>query len=498
MVKNHLAIDLGAESGRAIVGSIQNGTISLEEIYRFETGCTILNGHLAVDVYRIYEEILESFVKYRLRFGPKLESVGVDAWGSDFGLVDQCGNMIGLPIFYRDKRTDGVSDIIEAGIGYRKLHELTNHRRTSTGSLHQIIAMERDEKQSLANGRAILFIGDIFNYFLSGKLCSEFTVASYSQMFNLRKNCWEDEVFDAFGIPTKIQSRIVYPGDIFGPMTESISATVGMSEVQVIAPAVHDTADAVLAVPARGDEWAFISSGTWSLLGIECDAPIVNDLSFKGNFTNSGLAFGKILFKISIAGLWIIQQCRKAWNVNGVRLDYPDIADLAEKSEHFMAFIDPEAPEFFNTVDMPESISRFIERTGQGTVESDEIGQIARIVYESLAFRYRQGIEMTQEASGKKIGTIYIVGGGSRIDLLNQFTASATGLHVIAGPAEASAIGNIMIQAYGCEETGSLSEIREMVKQSFPQNTFEPLAMDAWRERYDQYLRICQRAECQV
>jgi rhamnulokinase len=494
MTRNHLALDLGAESGRAIVGSVRNGKIALEEIHRFDTGCTVLNGHSVVDVYRIYEEILESLKKYRRSMGSELESVGVDAWGSDFGIVDECGNLIGLPFFYRDGRTEGVSAIIESSIGYRRLHELTNHRRTQTGSLHQVIAMSRDEDKSLRNGRAILFIGDILNYFLSGNICSEYTVASYSQMFNVKKGAWEDEVFDAFRIPRAIQTKIVKPGDSLGFLNAAIAAASGLEAVRVIAPAAHDTGDAVLSVPSEGGEWAFISSGTWSLLGIECDAPIVNDRSFEWNFSNSGLAFGKILFKISIAGLWIIQQCRKAWKEIGIELEYEEIAVLAGKSEPFKALIDPEDSDFFNAANMPEAIGRFVERTGQAAVDVRNVGQIARIVYESLALRYRQGIEMVQEAAGKKIDKIHIVGGGSKVDLLNQFTASATGLMVIAGPAEATAIGNVMLQAYGCGELASLSEIRRMVRESFPRKVFEPLASDAWRGRYEQFLRICKEA----
>jgi rhamnulokinase len=490
MTGNHLAIDIGAESGRAIVGSVKDGKIDFAEIRRFETGYTLLNGHLVIDIYRIYEEILQSLKKYAVSFGAELESVGVDAWGSDFGLLDECGNLIGLPFFYRDRRTEGVTETIESSMGYRRLHELTNHRRTATGSLHQIIAMAKDEAQSLRNGRAILFIGDIFNYFLSGKICSEYTAASYSQMFSLKKRAWEPEVFDAFRIPRRIQSEIVYPGDSLGLLNTSVSAFFGLGEVRVIAPAVHDTGDAVLAVPAEGREWAFISSGTWSLLGIECDAPIVNEKSYEGNFSNSGLAFGKVLFKINIAGLWIIQQCRKKWRENGLEIDYAAIAESAEKSESFKSFINPEAPDFLDPTDMPGAILRFIERTDQAAVDGEDIGLIARIVYESLALRYRQGIEMIQDAANKEIRRIHIVGGGSKIDLLNKFTASATGLSVIAGPAEATAIGNIMLQAYGCGEVGSLSEIRKAIGDSFSSRIFEPLAGDAWREPYNEFLRI--------
>lgn len=492
MAKRHLAIDLGAESGRAMVGWIDDGRLVLEEIHRFPTGCMVLAGHLVVDVYRIYEEILVSLGKYRQAFGPELESVGVDAWGSDFGLVDGCGNLIGLPYFYRDKRSEGVGEVIEAGLGYRRLHELTNHRRTTTGTLHQLIAMERDEALSLARGQGLLFIGDIFNYFLSGNLCSEQTVASYSQMFSLRKGGWENEVFDAFRIPRDIQTRIVYPGDVLGELSGGIGQAAGLGRVRVIAPAVHDSGDAVLAVPAEGEDWAFISSGSWSLLGIESDLPVVNEASYRGNFSNSGLPFGKVLFKLSIAGLWIIQGCRKAWSGRGSRLDYAGIAELAEKAPAFRGFIDPEAPEFFNPADMPGAISSFIESSGQGRVDSEDIGEIARIVYESLAFRYRQGIELTELASSRRIKAIHIVGGGSKVELLNRFTASATGLPVIAGPSEATAIGNLLLQAYGCGELASSVEIRRMVGESFPQTRYAPREVEAWTSHYDSFIAVCE------
>jgi rhamnulokinase len=491
MAKNHLAIDLGAESGRAIVGSIHEGRVVLEEIHRFATGCVDLRAHLLVDVYRIYEEILAALAKYAQRYGPELESVGVDAWGSDFGLVDGCGNLIGLPFFYRDKRSEGVGGVVEAGFGYRRLHELTNHRRTTTGTLHQLIAMERDEAPSLSEGRGLLFIGDIFNYFLSGNLCSEQTVASYSQMFSLEKGGWENEVFDAFRIPRAIQTRIVYPGEVLGELEPGIAKAAGLGRVRVIAPAVHDTGDAVLAVPAEGEDWAFISSGSWSLLGIESDKPVVNEASYNGNFSNSGLPFGKVLFKISIAGLWIIQGCRKAWSGMGRSLDYGTIAELAEKAQAFRAFIDPEAPEFFNPTDMPAAIRAFIESSGQGRVDGGDIGLMARIVYESLAFRYRQGIELTELASGRRFTAVHIVGGGSRVELLNQFTASATGLPVIAGPSEATAVGNVLLQAYGCGELASQGEIRRIVRDSFPLASYSPGEVETWRGHYDRFLAIC-------
>lgn len=493
MQRRHLAIDLGAESGRVILGSFEDGKVILQEIHRFATGSFRLGGFLLVDVYRIYEEIQEGLRRFSREYGRELQSIGVDAWGSDFGLLDATGSLIGLPFSYRDSRTEGLDAFVESTIGYRHLHELTNHRRTETGTLHQMIAMARDQGPSLVNGRAILFIGDIFNYFLSGKICSEYSAASYSQMFNVRKSDWEPEVFQIFGLPLGICSHIVYPGDDLGLLNPCLAAATGLGDVRVIAPAVHDTGDAVLAIPAQGESWGFISSGTWSLLGIESDVPIVNDQSYAGNFTNSGLAFGKILFKISIAGLWIIQQCRNAWTASGIELDYSTIADTAEKAEAFNAIIDVEAEDFFNPADMPSAIVDFVTRTGQGRIDSCDFGKIARIVYESLALRYRQGIELTQEASGKKLSVIHIVGGGSKISLLNRFTASACRLPVLAGPAEATAIGNLMIQAYGCGEVASLSDIRAQVRSSFPPVVFEPFMTDAWDASYQKFLEVSHR-----
>jgi rhamnulokinase len=492
MPDRYLAIDLGAESGRAVVGTLVDGVLSIQEIRRFETGCMPLGRHLVVDVYRIYEEILVAMRSCAARFGGEIVSVGVDAWGSDFCLADGNGNLIGLPVFYRDGRTEGTCEIVEAKIGYRKLHELTNHRKTSTGTLHQLIAMASQERTSLSNGESMLFIADIFNFFLSGRLCSEYTAASYSQLFCTTRGQWEDSVFDLFGISRSIQPQLVRAGEALGTLRPELAQATGLGvSTLVVAPAAHDTADAVAATPAEGTDWAFISSGTWSLLGVETDGPVVNDLSYQGNFSNSGLAFGKILFKISIAGLWIIQQCRRVWISKGSDLSYAEIGQLAARAESFKAFIDPESPDFFCPDDMPLAISRFIERSGGSAIAPGDKGQIARIVYESLAMRYRQGIELTEAATGRAIRRIHIIGGGSRNELLNSFTASATGLPVVAGPAEATAIGNLLIQAYGCGEIRSGSDVREIVRKSFPSKTFETSDAALWREQFGRYLETC-------
>jgi rhamnulokinase len=493
MGTNHLAVDLGAGSGRVIRGRItDNGKIELEELYRFTTQSMPFGGNLTVNIYRIYEEVLRALQVYVRQYGCELGSMGVDTWGSDFGILDKNGKLIGIPVHYRDKRTQGIGSIVEKGIGYCRLYELTSCGRDPAGTLHQLIAMVQKRDASLECGKMLLFLGDLLHYFLTGNACSEYTVASFSQLYNIPKNDWEDEVFKIFEIPSGIQPPIVYPGERLGRIKREIADFVGLSQTEVIAPAVHDSSCAVLAVPTKSEgDWAFISSGTWSVVGMELDKPIINRNSYVGDISNSGMAFGRILFKKNVMGLWIIQQCMKVWDGVGVSLNYEQIVEAAAQARPFVGFIEPDKDSFFNPIDMVGAILQYLEQSGQIQIEPQDVGQISRIVFESLAMKYHYTVNLLREASGRQIDRIHIIGGGSSNELLNEFTASATCLTVFAGPTEATAIGNVMLQAYGCGELGSQDAIREKVRESFPTKCYRPKATSEWRVQYRRFLEIC-------
>lgn len=492
MTKRHLAFDLGAESGRAIVGEIKNGKLQLSEIHRFETQGMSINGSLRWDVYRLFSELKNAMKIYVENYGPELSSIGVDTWGVDFGLLDKRGKLIGLPYHYRDKRNEGTDEIIEQKMGHQKVYELTGIQFLTINTLNQVISMKRDEDSSLEIAQDLLFIGDLLHYFLTGKACAEYTLASISQMYNTTKRRWSKEIFEAYDIPKTLQTKIVQAGDIIGTIRADLAKEVGLSaSTKIIAPGVHDTASAFAAVPAIGENWAMISSGTWSITGLEIDKPITTQECYEMNISNSGGVLGKTMFLKNVMGLWIIQCCKKVWNRIEPDLDYSKIVIRAEKATPFAGMIDPDDSVFLNPEDAPGEVAGYLLATNQPPVDSSDVGQIARIVFESLAFKYRYMFERLAKATDKKIETLHITGGGCKNEMLNQFTSNTMGLKLIAGPIEATAAGNILMQAYGFGEISGLSELREVVRNSFELKTYQPVDTEIWESQYKKFLKIC-------
>lgn len=485
----HLAFDLGAESGRAIVGAIHNGQLTLEEIHRFPTKGMQVNGSLRWDIYRLFREIKTGITKYVAKYGNALGSIGIDTWGLDFGLLDKKGKLIGIPYHYRDNRNVGTEKILDDNFGNKRIYDLTGIQFMRLNTLNQVVSMIESHDPILKIAEGLMFIGDLLHYFLSGKICTEYTVASISQFYNNAKKDWSDEIFNAFNIPEALKTQVIEPGHIISKIRADLANELGLSEeTLIVVPAVHDTASAAVAIPADGDDWAYISSGTWSIAGIETNSPIINDQSYKLNIANSGGVNGKNLFLKNIMGLWIVQQCKKIWNAQYPDLNYSQLMQLAQKAQPFRGYIDPDNQMFMNPTNAPDTINRYLQGTDQSTVDPQDMGTVIRIVLESLAYKYRYYFERIAMASKANINKIYVIGGGSQNSLLNQFTSNCMNKQVFAGPIEATAIGNIMMQAYGMKEISSLSEIREVVKNSFNIESYNPEDVKAWEHAYKGFL----------
>jgi len=419
-------------------------------------------------------------------------TIGVDTWGVDFGLLDKRGKLIGIPYHYRDKRSEGTDEILELKMGHERVYELTGIQFLYINTINQLISMKRDNDPSLEIAQDMLFMGDLLHYFLSGKVCAEYTLASVSQLYNTTKCEWSDEIFDAFDIPKSLQTKVVRAGDQIGNIRGDLAKETGISpQTIIVAPGVHDTASAFAAAPSEGENWAAISSGTWSLAGLEIDKPITNKASFEMNISNSGGVLNKTLFLKNVMGLWIIQQCKKTWNNTEPDLGYGEIVTRAHSTKPFAGMIDPDDSAFLNPQNAPQAVADYLKKTGQSSVDPNDVGQIARIVFEGLALKYRNVFGKLASATDKRIEVLHIMGGGIKNEMLNQFAANSMNLRIIAGPIEATAAGNILMQAYGVGEIDSLAQLRSVVRDSFDLKTYEPQDTKDWESAYQSFLKVC-------
>lgn len=487
----HLAIDLGADSGRAILGRLEEKKLNIEEIHRFPTGVLNVNGRLHWNIYRIFEEIKKALHLCARKTVP--DSIGIDTWGVDFGLIDLNGQLIGLPFSYRDKRTEGAADSFFKKITKEELYKRTGIQFMDFNSLFQLESMFRDKSPILDIANAVLFIPDILNFFLCGIKKTEFTVATTSQVFNPTLMDWDMVLVSALGIKPSLFQEIVKPGSILGNLSSEISKETGMREVPVIAVASHDTASAVAAVPSCGRDWSYISSGTWSLMGVETDHPVINDESFMSNFTNEGGVQGRWRVLKNISGMWLLQECRRVWGLKGSTPSYDELIREAESARGFSAFIDPDYRGFRTPADMPVAIVNYCRKTHQPVPQTR--GEVTRSILEGLALKYRLVLEQLRDLYDSDINRIHIIGGGSRNTLLNQFTADATGIQVIAGPMEATAIGNLLMQASALGGISSIDELREIVSLSFETEKYNASDnRDEWETAYKGYKTIIERS----
>ncbi|MGB9746686.1 MAG: rhamnulokinase [Bacteroidales bacterium] len=482
-----LAFDLGAESGRAILGTLDDNRISLRELTRFPTGMLFVNGHYRWNIYRFYEEMLAAMSKVSAQKSNPL-SVGFDTWGVDFALLAEDGSFLDMPVCYRDPRTNGMMEAFFQLIPREEVYQLTGIQFMQLNTLFQLYSLVHNHSPLLRMAAHLLFVPDIFHYLFTGVRKSEFTFATTSQLFNPRKNGWETNFFDTMNLPVSLMQEIVQPGTFIGHIKDEIGKNTGLGQVPVVAVATHDTGSAIAAVPAKGKNWAYISSGTWSLMGIESTVPLINEKTYSFNLTNEGGVEHTFRVLKNIMGLWLIQQCRAAWGKE--KLSYGDIVELSKKARPFSAFIDPDAPAFLNPPNMPAAIIQYCRSTNQNVPEDE--GSISRIVYESLALKYRFVLDQLREIAGFPIETIFIIGGGVQNEFLCQCTADACGIPVVTGPSEGTALGNIMVQALAAGKVGSRSEIREIIRNSFQLRTYEPLQTSAWEDAYEKFKKIVQ------
>ncbi|MFW5889346.1 MAG: rhamnulokinase [Bacillota bacterium] len=462
---NYLAADLGASNGRIVVGKYNGETISLEVIHKFINGGVKVNNNFHWDVLGQFSEIKKG-IKKAVKKNYKINSIGVDTWGVDYALIDKSGTLMSNPYHYRDKRTDGVLEEIFNKFSKEKVYVKTGNQFIQFNTLFQLYIEKKKRPWILENASDLLFIPDLMNYFLTGEKFNEQTISSTSQLFNPIKNAWAKEVFNQFDLNYKVMQKIKNPTTKIGSILKNIKRECGINnKLSVIAVGSHDTASAVAAVPITSQDSAYLSSGTWSLLGVELEKPVINKESLNNNFTNEIGLENKIRFLKNLTGLWLIQECKKIWNKENTSLDYNQITEAAKKAEPYLFRIDPDHHDFLNPENMVEAIKDYCKKTKQYVPET--IGEIARGIYESLSFKYAEVIKELENLTNKKIKYINIVGGGSRADLLCQYTANISRKQVIAGPVEATAAGNILAQLIAAGEIKNLKEGRQLIKNSF-------------------------------
>jgi len=494
--KEYIAVDLGAESGRVMLGSICDDKLGLEEIHRFGNGpIKPSTGGLRWDFDRLLSEVKTGIAKAAKHPGKNVAGIGVDSWGVDFGLLGDDGKLLENPYHYRDSRTNSMMEKAFDLMGKRRIYECTGIQFMQLNSVYQLLAMRlatpafagaslspRKRGTVLAKTKKLIFIGDLFSYYLCDRAFGEYTLASTSQLMDMRTGKWSQEMFDKLSLPIEIMPDIIQPGTVVGKLAKPIAGKLGCGQIPVIAVASHDTASAVAAVPASDNAWAYLSSGTWSLMGVEVPKAIVNDKTFHYEFTNEGGVENTIRLLKNIMGLWLVQECKRQWEREGANLSYDQLTEMAQKAKPFAAHIEVDRSEFLAPGDMPKRINDHLAETGQKIIADK--GQMIRAILEALAFKYRTVIERIEDVTGRKIDCLHIVGGGMKNELLDQFAADATGKKVIAGPAEATAIGNILMQAKATGQIETLTEARELVRNSFELKEYQPQNAPLWEKQY--------------
>jgi rhamnulokinase len=496
--KDLLAFDLGAESGRALLGRVDGDRLTLAAVHRFPNIPVRLPGGLHWNVLQLWQEIKQGIALAHQQAGHRLSSIGLDTWGVDFGLLDRTGALVGNPYHYRDSRTDGIMEAAFARVPRAEIFAQTGIQFMPINTLYQLVAMAQQRAPALEIAQTFLTIPDLFNYWLTGRKVCEFSNATTTQCYNPLTRGWALPMLEQLGIPTEIFPELVQPGALLGDLLPGVAAEAGISRaVPVIAPACHDTGSAVAAVPAAREDFAWISSGTWSIVGAEAPDAVVDEQSLAFNFTNEGGVNNTFRLSKNVAGLWIVQECRRAWVRQGEEQSYAELTALAAQSAPFQALIDPDDLIFLKPSEpgdeMPERVRSRCQATappGHPPAPMDK-GALIRCVLESLALKYRWVLEKLETIRGRRLDPIHIVGGGSQNALLCQFTADATGRQVIAGPVEATAIGNLIVQAMALGIVGSLQEGRELIRRSFEVTGYEPAPeRDRWEAPYAHFIQL--------
>ena len=487
---NLLGFDFGASSGRAMLGTLEGKKLTIREIHRFLNEPVTLCGRFVWDMPRLFHEIKQALLKLS-KSGETVDAIGIDTWGVDFGLLDKNGHLLSLPVHYRDARTNGIPEKVRAIIPDEELFARTGIAFNSFNTLYQLYAMKEEGDPALESAQDLLFLPDLLAYFLTGKKGTEYTIASTSQLLDPFKRDWDRELMEKLGIPAHIFGEVKLPGTVRGTLLPEIAKECGVAEIPVIAIGGHDTASAVAAVPAQEKDFAYISSGTWSLLGAEVQKPLCTEGVMKANYTNEGGVDGSIRLLKNIMGLWIIQECKREWDRRGSETSFGELVELSMQAPAFKAILDVDDACFLAPGDMPARIQAYCAKSGQPVPEGK--GEISRVIYESLALKYRWAIERLEADMLKKpIEALHIVGGGSKNALLNQFTAEAIHRPVITGPDEGTIIGNLLVQAQALGAIDGMRALRQVVEDSFPTQTFLPETDGAiWNAAYGRYLEIC-------
>jgi rhamnulokinase len=484
----YLGIDLGAESGRVVAGLYDGTSVKLQELYRFPNGPVALGGTLRWDVLRLWSEIQTGLTKAADEFGDSIASVGVDTWGVDYVLLSKTNEILCQPFQYRDSRTQGMLAAALARVPKQEIFTQTGLQFMEINTLYQLLAMQQTDASIMELADKILLMPDFFHWCLCGSRVVEFTNATTTQCFHPTQRDWAYDLLRKFELPTEMFSEVVPPGTKLGKIREDVSSRSGLKRIDVVTPATHDTGSAVAAVPTErtgSADWAYISSGTWSLMGVEVNEAVLTDKALEYNVTNEGGIDGTYRLLKNIMGLWLVQECRRSFQRQGRDRDYAQLAQAARSAPPFRSLVDPDDSRFLNPDDMPAALQKYCSDHGEPIPETE--GQLVRCALESLALKYRFVLNRLETLTGVRVELIHIVGGGTQNELLNQFTANACGRLVVTGPVEATALGNVLVQARSAGELDSLADIREVVRASSDLKRYEPSDEPAWQEAYSRF-----------
>ena len=488
-MKKILAIDLGASSGRGIIAKLDNGKISIEEIHRFPNNGVKVGKTLYWDIIYLFDQIKQAMVKANNMGG--FDCMGIDTWGVDFGLIDKKGNLLSNPVHYRDARCDAIMDDVYKKVSKKEIYDETGIQILNFNSLFQLCSVIKNDKEIFDLTDKILFIPDLLCYFLTGIKKSEYTIASTSSMLDPHKRNWNEKLLKKLDISKDKLCDIVMPGNILGEITDDICSELSINKAKVALVGSHDTASAVVSVPAESDDFVYISCGTWSLFGTELDKPLVIDEGLKFSYTNEGGFEGKIRYLTNIMGTWLIQESRRTWIKKGKEYSFSELEKAASECEAFKCLVDPDYAPFGKPGDIPERIREYAKNTNQPAPET--VGETVRCIYESLALKYKYSFENLKKITGKNFDSIHIVGGGSQAKMLCKMCADACGVKVIAGPVEATALGNIAVQLIALGEIKDQKEARKIIKYSFELDEYIPENSEKWNKAYKKYIDILEK-----
>ncbi len=479
-MKRVLAFDFGASSGRAILGIFDGEKIELKEVHRFSNDPVKINGTVYWDVQRLFFEIKQGILKAKEAGG--FDSIGIDTWGVDFGLLRKDGTLVENPVHYRDARNDGMVEKATEYMSKERMYDITGIQFMDFNTIFQLLSLKENRPYILEEADTLLFMPDLLNYMLSGVKSTEYSIATTSQMVDLQTKDWSDEILENFGIKKSLLTPIAPTGAVIGQLSDEICEELGVPKADIVSVAAHDTQSAITAAPCEYDDFAFISCGTWSLFGTEVKEPIINEASKKLNVTNEGGYDYTTAFLKNICGLWLIQESRRQWIREGTEYSYAELEKLALECEPFKCFIDPDAPEFAPMGNLPKRVKEYCEKTGQYVPQT--VGEIMRCIYESLALKYRYTFDGIKECTGKDYDRIHVMGGGTKDKLLLQMTAQSCNVNVYGGPIEATALGNVAVQLMSTGAIKDIKEARKIIANGENLKLYKPQNNNEWKKAY--------------